>query len=1227
MYYPSKAEDALSRKEFSSLKVPESDLSNDLSDGKLSDKSSDNPPTTFRDGPSINDPVSPLSRQFGNPPTQLKLHSHQIFGKNFMNPNTPYQSLHLSHSTGTGKTLAALAVAHEFVKYYRRAFASAADKELVNRRTYSAFDRATPTVFVFGFGGTKSAFVRELLKYPDFGFITQAEIDELARRSALGDEALRKELYTHIKKRITNKLKGGFYKFFGYDEFVNRLFSSEAKLSELETRATEEHPMGEIIKEEIAAGRIRVDERLVAAFENALIICDEVHNTYNMTTKNNRGVAIQYILDNVPSVRFLSLSATPHHSPAECVELMNFLMPEKKFTRKQFFSSAHVPLPGAVKEIGLLCRGRYSVLQDTNLKYFPEVIHAGDTLIADGKPIPYLKFTPCEMSEIHQNVLETQLRSSTNNNLEKSSLTDGHQNTTFTVPTDGHAIYDMVFPTPNGPVFRTADMRAALVGDKPVGQIENRATDMTAVSEITVKGGIITGDFMNRENIGKYSSKYERLLNLLDEKIGRGEKIMIYHDRVRSSGVLVIQEILRRYGVLDESSDPTERTLCAVCGVRLADHGRQIDTKSTDGKISTKSTSDGNVLTKSAHDYRPARFIMANSDIDSGTMERSFVRFNDPANMNGHNFLILLGSKIIKESFDFKDIRHLIILSMPANIPVLMQVFGRAIRKNSHINLPPDSRTVTIHILVSVLRSANLHLKNSSPTENSNTIIVDGASPELQRYRNKLTEYRHIQEIEREQNANAIDGDIHRDIIMPPALRRLYFPVTSSGKPNDVPIDRLGNLYYEPLVKVPPGPTDITTFNAYRHYDEEIALIFSILKRLFVMDPVWTYDMLWRAVRAPPIGVEVNPEMFSEDNFIIALHRLVETSRTSIIWTRGGDKDRFIYVGGKRHKVEKVGEYYIMFPIDSSGIAPLDHIIDTEVARDKERIMIKTTPIPSIRPLIDIDSFIYARDVPAGTIVRLDGYEATLADSAYKDELARYTELANRKIETGTRKKPKKTTNVESFVVSFSTKFQMRYIENAIEHGKKRTTLETKTLDYLTRFQMIVYGPEVKKYKDVAKQFRVDPGVGPVGYMNARSVRLYNGSWFDVSKVALNRHLRPKENDIIIGYMDDTKLKQDADTTATQMESKMQFKMRKPMHQMMTSERMDTRVIEKGIVCATKQKVDIMHIAKALGIRATGDVRIKNVCAIIRDHLIALELKEAQKSRPVKYMYFWWDER
>lgn len=1250
------------------------------------------------------------TRNFRDPPEgrndplagkYLKIHSHQLFVRNIMNPNTPYKKLHLLHGTGSGKTLGSVSIAQEFIKVYRKLYANIAAKIQAGRRNYAELDRTTPTVFVLGFGGTKAAFARELLKYPEFGFITITEKEELAKRYKIADAGLPddiknlKEYYSMLKKRITNKSKDGFYKFSGYDEFVNRLFLSDnVKLTDLEMIAKQKLQAGEnitledVFYEYIQSGKIQINHQLLAMFENSLLICDEIHNTYNMNMKNNRGVAIQFILDSVPTLRFLSLSATPiNNSPTEVVELINYLVPpDKKITKKGFFANSRTLLPGKLEEIGKLTKGKISFLQDVNIKYFPKRVFMGEPLIlpkqvenfSEGSEIPYLKFIPCPMSELHQETYNQHLKTEgkiqeTEKEIqlipqeavppaeevideEEEEIAIGAPKYSYhSIPTDGYSIYDIVFPSPESEttgIFRSSEVRNKI----SLAPQEWRDKKKISIKKFSAINNIITGDFLLRDNIGQYSTKCETLIDILLDIIsqsggdaGNCQKIMVYHDRVKMSGVLLIQELLRTNNFLDEHSEPVDSTLCCICGKPLSAHIANIPSH----------TPAANSNDTTQHEYRPVRFVVAHSDVDKVTMDQSLAKFNSPDNAHGLNFMILIGSKIIKESYDFKDIQNLVIMSLPINIPTLIQVFGRCIRKGSHINLPPEQRRVNIRILVSTI--------------NAKYDASDPISPEVYRYIDKLSDYIVIQNIEREFNRNAIDADIHRDIIMPPDLKKEYFP---NGRTE--PIDTLGNLYFEPATTVPEytaNEIDMTTFTAYKYYEEEIRTISYLIKRLFLINPVWTYDDLWSAVRKPPIGIETNPGLFAENNFIIALHNLINSATTiisaakqnieiteAILIERIFDySERFIYLNGQRHKIEQVGKYYILFPVSDLPDNPLNVVYAEymEHIRDKERAMIKELAEPNDRVLVDVETYLRRLSKRAGVRIGIDAFvRESKANINYIAKKEQFVESYSSRAD------------ITPFLVNFSSQFQMTFVEEAITFamlGEKAIpaapevyTLYKRVIELLDKFRVIIYMREVSKYKDTAKQYKVGlpalPEDTPLGYMTAKSVRLFDpqvdiktvkispetierGKWIEVNKIALNRHTAFKENDIIIGYLESA-------------EDYMRFKLRKPVHKIkddiareaqarkMTKSELegtaartavgDTRLIERGIVCSTKNKRDLLQIIASLGISTSklekSDMRIRRLCEIIKQKLIENEIKERQRDSRYKYLYSWWSE-
>jgi len=1192
----------------------------------------------------------------------LKLHSYQQTACEFLSPDTHNKSLHLLHMAGSGKTLSAIGIAKRYLDMYQHLYNAALGKlsvKKVNYRLLMDVDRATPSIFILGFGGPKAAFIRDLIRYPEFGFITTAEkieLAKLAKQAAVGSEtdiAAWKDYYGMIKRRITNKSRGGFFKFYGYDEFVNRLFTAPAHLlMELEkkvlmahrawnlmdatTRANATPPptLDELVADSISRDEITVNTEFLASLENSLLIGDEIHNTYNMISKNNRGVAIQYVLEKVPSLRFVSMSATPfNNSPTESIELLNYHLaawrtpeqPLKLFSKRDFFTG-QILNPGALEQMTKAWVGKVSFIQDIDLRYFPEKIFAGEIILlpapignhAAGDEIPYLKFTPCPMSELHQRTLTAYFKARNMETPEDLSEEDiALADVSFReIPMSGYAIFDMVFPSPGElGVFKSEEIKATILNAPADWQSK---TGIHAVKGTMRADSILyKGSFLKRENIAKYSAKAAKLLDILFYTIGlsgndpeKTQKVMIYHDRVATSGVLFYQELLLANGFLGEFGDPVDATICCVCGKQMRAHADD-------------------------HSFIPARFVIAHSLIDKRLMDDSLTKYNSPDNYLGHSYMIILGSRIVRESYEFKDTRVQIIMSMPTSMASMQQIHGRIVRKDSHANLPPEMRTVTIYTLLTVVNPDYEH--------------IDKISPEIYRYVEKLDQYRTIQIIERGMNSVAFDADIHRGIVMPPAALKKYFP---DGK-NRPPVDIFGNLYFDPAVTVPADarPTE-DTFLMGGKWKSEIALVIFYIKKLFLRQPAWSYDDLWKNVRNPPFASESNPRMISENNFIIALASLTDTNNApiplhlskqsatdtafmnnpAVIVGRLLDpNEKFVTRDGVRAKIEHIGDLYVLAPIVDPEINPLNiiHKEYVEHIRDNEISLMRQARVLSDKPALDIETYLRPIASRKGVLINIDAF-------VKESRVGLNFELALTKFISG-------EVTFERFLFDTSVEFQQTLIERLIMGGLGFSDIK------LGEFEQIISGlshigsfitvGEVKKYKDVARLVgdglveKADPLF--IGYMAKKSVRVFNlvDSWIDVNKISLNKQSSYKENDIIIGYIEPR-------------DDIVNFKLRAPIHKIKErisvgmSKRshlaevnvagMDTRTIEKGIVCGSKSKLELVNIITSLGadieeIKRRG-VKIYKLCYAIRHNILTRELKNRKAGTREKWLYFWWDD-
>jgi hypothetical protein len=314
----------------------------------------------------------------------LRLHGVQEFIRNYAGPNTTNNRLVMMWDTGVGKTLGAISIAMEFIKYLRAE----------NERLYKAGEDQSRVGSVFIIGFTGSVFKRELMKHPDFGFISREELEQkqkLIKIAELGtqdDQDRLTEFNNMIKKRLTSRRRNGFFKFIGYRELVNHLFIN-TKGGDIQ--ALDEGQIFEALK----LGTVKINTILMEQFNSSMIICDEIHNVYNSAMKNNWGVALQVILDKYPYLRAVFLSATPfNNSPTEIINLLNLL--GVKLNKADYFNGEELKA-GALDKLRKYCEGKFSYIRDVDTRYMPKRVIVGEQI----DDIPYLRFIRCPMSPFH----------------------------------------------------------------------------------------------------------------------------------------------------------------------------------------------------------------------------------------------------------------------------------------------------------------------------------------------------------------------------------------------------------------------------------------------------------------------------------------------------------------------------------------------------------------------------------------------------------------------------------------------------------------------------------------------------------------------------------------------------------------------------------------------------------------------------------------------------------
>lgn len=1159
----------------------------------------------------------------------VELATYQSLVGNFINPRTPYGRLLLKWDPGMGKTIAAIDIAMQFNYLFER------ESQIEGTETGS--------VFVIGF--TQEIFKKELLSYPQYGYVTREDINhlnhlrELAQSESQIDIENLQEFQNNMRRRLVRRRANGYFRFYGYKEFVGRIFMLKDGDRRRDLNEMDESEIRKALQE----GSIKWNRELLDSFKNSLLICDEIHNVYNSDMKNNWGIALQSVLDWHPTLKALFMSATPiNNNPSEVVDLLNLLLPAKqRLQRNDLFADKSLRL-GALDKVAELSRGYVSFVQDIDPKQFASQTFAGERI----PKIDYLKFVRCTMSPLHARTYR--------------------ECYSGTLAQDEQYLNDFALPNPSDAkgvgLFKSLDIKRALtqVPDAYYKKYGFRYTD-----------GTITGHGLLEQNLGQYSAKMLELLILLKSLLKpRTGKVFVYHNVVNISGVRFIEQILLANGFLSVDQAETNDTLCTVCGVRKRDHPAGSTTPDvyadpvvklikskprkkvrggydyTDSDTEQYEYTSGELVDGGAidrHPFVPARFIMVHSEMDEVSIRRNTQNFNTPDNTMGDKIKILIGSKKTRESIDLKAIRHVFVVGRPDNIPTLIQILGRARRKRGHDLLPPELRTITVYILTSCLPGKQL-------------------SHEEERYGEKIEDYKIIQLLERTLHENAIDG-------------YLFHTLTHRGMKKDH--QGLGNLWFKPRQPPSKSPAHLirSTFDVF-HAREEINTIMYIIKRLFIeVSYAFDYQNLWQLVRKPPFTVEVRTDLLDEDNFVIALDMLlfveegyirpttIDSQRDKremyvrdLMWN---DLDRRIMQPDRMiGYIHYIGSYYIFVPfVDGS------HMIHTEAPfrsfniHRNESINI-TRYLKDTMQNIDYGSLQlqfhqYYKDMPIEKLIGSMSKYSPAFHQQFTEETIKYVfnmwtnpstgknelhefyfkmlycySMMGGRIAWASSIKPLmvevykpyvlpiKTVDIQRrnslAVASSSTMSSSNHQIESIQIVKQeyKRTLALSEDEFRTRSSK-QRGKKIVKSEIV----KVDPIVLPVGHFWGQIPRFYTPEkdWYEVPEYTQTSQ-DYVENDIIIGY---------EERSETDMYFK--IKLRKPIQ--FIEKQKDTRKTEKGSICTSIPKETLQKYATDLGIKIPEKINVPTLCGEIHMQLVIRENNERSKGTNIKWFYFVYESR
>jgi len=664
----------------------------------------------------------------------FELLPHQLFVKNFLSFQTPYNSLLLYHGLGSGKTCSSIGIAEEMRNYMKqvgikqRIIVVAAPNVQANYRLQLFDERKLREVD--GIWTIDSC-------------VGNAFIEEINPTNIKGIS--REKIISQVKTIINQ-----YYVFMGYVELANFI---RKKVSITNVNLTFDDKR----KLEI--------QNMKRFFNNRLIVIDEVHNI-RLSEDNQDDKTGKLLMDlskHCNNMRLLMLSATPmYNSHNEIIWLTNLMNANDKrgliksievFNSDGTFKKGKKDDNGNILEEGgeeLLHRkltGYISYVRGENPYTFPyriyphvfaqertfynskdvtgNLLKAGQAIMGNnvkqiklptvqlnGKTIKeplthfplYITNIGSYQEKAYNLIIET-MKTEIDKTMDFDEL-DRFGFRRLQLPLEA---LNIVYPSSNldnqiqkGKLQQDEDEkededekdnlhdpRATMVGKRGMKSVMNYTDESTQniprkynfsyKPEIEKKYGRI----FHSSEISKYSAKIGHICDVIKKSKG----IVLIYSQYIDGGVVPMALALEEMGFARYSSSENSKTLFEKSPIEPLD----ALTMQPKSKIGSKP-------------FSRAKYTMITGDKAYSPQNALDIKtITNADNKNGEKVKVVLISKAGSEGLDFKCIRQIHILEPWYNTNRLEQILGRGIRNLSHCLLPFEERNVEIYMHGTVL--------------------------------------------------------------------------------------------------------------------------------------------------------------------------------------------------------------------------------------------------------------------------------------------------------------------------------------------------------------------------------------------------------------------------------------------------------------------------------------------------------------------------------------------
>lgn len=793
----------------------------------------------------------------------FEISAHQLFLKNYLTKETPYNGALLFHGVGVGKTCSAITISENFRDLY-----ASREKRIIILCSKNIKIGWKKTIF-----------------NPDLG-----------ENQCTGNIFLKRNIKS---RREVNRLVRDYYEIMAYLSFANyvkRLVKIKGKKYYKESPEERE--------------RLVINE----LFSNRLLIIDEAHNLRDDGEKDIKDSVdmIEKVIKYSDNLKIVLLSATPmYNRSTEIVRLLNMLLMNDKrelLNKDRIFLKDGSFKKGGATILKEASRGYVSYVRGEDPSSFPIRLYPSYTgefseyrteiddirslsmiLDKDNYPKNDMKDNEIESSKkltfletfgsklkrgSHQQIiyerLEKEILESSSDEEMLPSIKDINR-----IVRAGNIVYP--YKRDESEIVRIDDTISAL-GLKNTFDVKNKSSSV----EYSYKKEILTlcdnKPFLDKDLIGEYSVKIKIILELIEKSDGI---IFIYSNWIKA-GVIPLVLALEQNGYKKYSGE-------TILKYPEYEEGKE--------KYETKRKPQSFVSKDDNKEY-PIRYMVISGGEDrlSKNIEDELKIVTDSNNHDGKNIKIVIGSSVASEGIDFKRIRNIHILEPWLHLNRLEQTIGRGIRFCSHGDIDEEKRNVLVYLHA---------LVNTDDKES-----IDNA---VYRYAEKKAI--DIGEVEDILKRGAIDRLLfrHKNIVGEKDVveSKIITPYNNKAikyKPNDKPYSKicsylpkskcnynkeLSRVKYEKLFNNPKINSD--TMN-YSYSDRYIEVMIKRIIELYTLKSVYVIEEILDMLR----------QYYNVDDMIVylSLHRIILEKR--IITNHLGSKGRIIYRG----------KYYIFQPIE-----------------------------------------------------------------------------------------------------------------------------------------------------------------------------------------------------------------------------------------------------------------------------------------------------------------------